>query len=508
MQQQGRILHRGRTEMRLMAMSYQDILKKQMDEKDAVTLSQKLTVLTQDLASFKNLSNDEAKQKIFSGLIGEAEPLRAVGVLLSDSAVKAKAAQMGLKKVGKEYSEGSKVQARAALIMEQLKDAQGDVVRTQDSAANKLKAANGAYTDMQEAIGGKLIPAMTPLIDKVIALLDWFNQLDPDTQGLIVKAIALSAALGPVMTVIGGLTSGIGVLLPVLRLMGPLFLTMGKAALRAGLMMLTNPLFLAVAIIATAGYLIWKHWDTIKAALGTAWEWLKAKFMQFPNMFGPLGIAVAFVIRNWDWIKATFWAGVEAIGNVWGALREKFNAAIDWFAGLGTRFYELGSNLIAGLAKGIMGKLSWLKDTVVGAAKNVADWFAKKLDINSPSRVFIGFGHNITEGLTQGIARGQGATFRQVNRLSVGLAARGEGLTFRPVRSLSAGMTGALAAGSMAMASLAGAAPGTAGALTIGKVEIHIHQQPGEDGRALARRVHDELTQLNSSGARSLYRDD
>src|SRR3546814_12993333 len=86
-----------------------------------------MTLLTQDLASFKNLSNDVAQQKIFSGLIGEAEPLRSVGVLLSAQATEAKAAAMGLEQVNGQYTEGAKVQARAALIMEQLKDAHGDV---------------------------------------------------------------------------------------------------------------------------------------------------------------------------------------------------------------------------------------------------------------------------------------------------------------------------------------------------------------------------------------------
>src|SRR3546814_5185749 len=104
--------------MMSMSASFQDILKKQMDPGAATELSKNMTLLTQDLASFKNLSNDVAQQKIFSGLIGEAEPLRSVGVLLSAQATEAKAAAMGLEQVNGQYTEGAKVQARAALIME------------------------------------------------------------------------------------------------------------------------------------------------------------------------------------------------------------------------------------------------------------------------------------------------------------------------------------------------------------------------------------------------------
>src|SRR3546814_1677475 len=85
----GNALGRSTQEMMSMSASFQDILKKQMDPGAATELSKNMTLLTQDLASFKNLSNDVAQQKIFSGLIGEAEPLRSVGVLLSAQATEA-----------------------------------------------------------------------------------------------------------------------------------------------------------------------------------------------------------------------------------------------------------------------------------------------------------------------------------------------------------------------------------------------------------------------------------
>src|SRR3546814_9798933 len=69
----GNALGRSTQEMMSMSASFQDILKKQMDPGAATELSKNMTLLTQDLASFKNLSNDVAQQKIFSGLLGEAE---------------------------------------------------------------------------------------------------------------------------------------------------------------------------------------------------------------------------------------------------------------------------------------------------------------------------------------------------------------------------------------------------------------------------------------------------
>src|SRR3546814_20052106 len=80
----GNALGRSNQEMMSMSASFQDILKKQMDPGAATELSKNMTLLTKDLASVKNLSNDVAQQKTFYGRFGDTEPLRSVGVLLTE----------------------------------------------------------------------------------------------------------------------------------------------------------------------------------------------------------------------------------------------------------------------------------------------------------------------------------------------------------------------------------------------------------------------------------------
>jgi hypothetical protein len=86
-----------------------------------------MAMLAADASSFYNVPLDVALEKIRSGLSGEAEPLRAFGVFLSDAAMKAKAAQMGLAGLNGELTEGQKITVRAALIQEQLGTANGDL---------------------------------------------------------------------------------------------------------------------------------------------------------------------------------------------------------------------------------------------------------------------------------------------------------------------------------------------------------------------------------------------
>lgn len=160
----GNTLGRSTQEIQRSALAFQELFGKSLAPEQAAELSKQFAVLTQDLASFKNLSNEVAQQKLFSGLVGEAEPLRAVGVFLSETAVQAKAAELGLTGVNDVLTDQEKIVARAAIIQEQLANAQGDVERTSGSTANQIKTMNAAVEELQVAIGQRLLPQLTPFI--------------------------------------------------------------------------------------------------------------------------------------------------------------------------------------------------------------------------------------------------------------------------------------------------------------------------------------------------------
>lgn len=167
----GNAMGRSTQEIQRGALAFQELFGKALDPAQAAELSKQFAVLTQDLASFKNLSNEVAQQKLFSGLTGEAEPLRAVGVFLSEAAVEAKALQLGIKGVNGDLTDQQKIVARAAVIQEQLAMANGDVLRTGGSAANQIKTLDAAVEELQVAIGSKLLPLFTPLVTGLAAIV-------------------------------------------------------------------------------------------------------------------------------------------------------------------------------------------------------------------------------------------------------------------------------------------------------------------------------------------------
>lgn len=131
-------------------------------------LSKDMSNLAADVSSFYNIPLDEALNKLRSGLVGEAEPMRALGVLLNEDAIKAEAFRMGLVKGGQALTEQAKVQARASLITKGLADAQGDLARTQNSTSNQFRKFTGSVQNMAVSFGQMLLPT----IDKVLAVLN------------------------------------------------------------------------------------------------------------------------------------------------------------------------------------------------------------------------------------------------------------------------------------------------------------------------------------------------
>lgn len=121
-----------------------------------------------DLSSFYNVSSAEAFQAIQSGLSGEAEPLRRFGIFISDAAMKAQAAQMGLTD---ELTEQQKVMVRHRLIMQGLGDAQGDLERTSRGFANQQRAAGGRIQSILSMLGGPLTTAATGAFRGLNAIL-------------------------------------------------------------------------------------------------------------------------------------------------------------------------------------------------------------------------------------------------------------------------------------------------------------------------------------------------
>jgi len=193
----------------------------------AAGMSTNLVRLAADLASFNNIDPREALDKLRSGLVGEAEPLRSVGVLLNEAGVKAKALELGLGGVGRELTEAEKVQARYALILDQTQTAQGDFARTSTGLANAQRIIRASFADLRTELGSAFLPVVAQaaswlaqqLPRALQAVQSAVQQLAPIIQAVL--SGDLRGALDGVLALVGGLAER---LKPVLAQWGAAFL--------------------------------------------------------------------------------------------------------------------------------------------------------------------------------------------------------------------------------------------------------------------------------------------
>lgn len=139
-------------------------------EAQAYDMSTALTQLTGDVASFYNISQDLAYIKLKSVFTGEAETLKDLGVVMTQSALDQYALANGYGKTTSEMTEQEKVALRLAFVQKQLSAASGDFIRTSDSWANQVRVMQLQLQSLKATVGQGLINLFTPVL-KVINIL-------------------------------------------------------------------------------------------------------------------------------------------------------------------------------------------------------------------------------------------------------------------------------------------------------------------------------------------------
>lgn len=133
--------------------------------KDAtLEMSEGITKLTGDVASFYNLDHEVAFEKLRSGITGETEPLKSLGVVMTVANLEAYRLSQGITTSYKSMSEAQKVALRYNFILDTLSDAQGDFTKTQGSWSNQVRILGGQIQQLGAILGGFLQKILYPVL--------------------------------------------------------------------------------------------------------------------------------------------------------------------------------------------------------------------------------------------------------------------------------------------------------------------------------------------------------
>lgn len=285
-----------------------------------VDMSKDMVGLAGDMASFYNLDLKTAFEKIRSGISGETEPLKQLGINMSVANLEAYALSQGITTAYNEMSQAEQVMLRYNYLMSTTADAQGDFARTQDSHANQTRLLSESWLEFTGVMAEQLLPVLTTIVS-------WLNN--------IVAFLTENADM--VSAVLVGLATTVGILAVawVVHAAAQWLAVAANQALIVSL--LSNPiLWIAIIIgVLVAAMYRWiqsiggvkNAWEICKLALIVGWNAVKLAFFT----------GVYWVIDLVDKLKLCWQKAGVAIANFMGdmkvsvltILQNMINGAID-----------------------------------------------------------------------------------------------------------------------------------------------------------------------------------
>jgi uncharacterized protein YqgV (UPF0045/DUF77 family) len=181
-------------------------------EQKAYDMAKGLTELSYDMASFYNMDVEEAFTKLQAGITGEIEPLKRLGIVINETTVATYAYANGIAEQGEKLTEQEKIVARYGLIMDQTSKAQGDLARTLDSPANKMRIFKEQIGLAMIALGQGLIPIVLKVVDIIKPFVEKFTNASDETKKFITVLLLIATATGPVLLILGQMVKAVSTL--------------------------------------------------------------------------------------------------------------------------------------------------------------------------------------------------------------------------------------------------------------------------------------------------------
>lgn len=401
------------------------ILLKQTDKSstEVANMSVSLTKLSGDLASFHNISSGDAAQKLFSGLSGESEPLKSLGIFINEAAVQAKALELGLGDASGALTDQEKILARYHLILGATADAQGDYALTADSLANVQRTLGAQFENLKAELGEGLAPIFAELLGTVSEampqILDWlgpkmsasiegtktvFGTFGPIVQDAFGSALEWAQSVWPqveeqvssVMESIGGVLQSFADLAislwdfigeDIMRIVGNL---------AKGLLPVFSHLFDGVKAIFDAFAALFRgDWEALGQAILDLWDASVGVLKEAINTLIPAVI---------DLFTSLGSSLLEVIGSALGGIVEFFGGLggqiLDALGDFGSLLWDAGASIIDGLIGGIESGINALASTLQGVTNLIPSW---KGPAEVDRRLLYGNGRLIMQGLNEGL---------------------------------------------------------------------------------------------------------
>ncbi len=224
-----------------------------------------------------------------------------------------------------------------------------------DNLTGQLTILKSTLESIAIQIGGKLTPYIKTLTEKLQGAAEWFKGLSDEQQNLIIKIALIAASVGPMLLVVGKMTTGIG---GAVTSFGKLASSVRKAGGVIG--WLKSPGIIVVAVLAAivaAGILVVKNWDKITAAARRMGSFLK-------GVLGKIGIDTEKMKKAINSAKGEWGKLSRAASKMWAEVRPVVSA----IGGLFNRVFKV---VLGGAIGGAIGLIGSVVGTIVEVGSGI-----------------------------------------------------------------------------------------------------------------------------------------
>ena len=142
----------------------------------AYVLSKNLTQLAYDEGSYWNKGVAETFTAMSSAISGEIEPIRRLGIDLTQARLQQELLALGFNKQVSSLSQADKAVLRYIAIMKQTSNVQGNLAQTIQSPANQIKILKAQLDMLAKSVGSLLYPALKSILPPLIAAVQLIRE--------------------------------------------------------------------------------------------------------------------------------------------------------------------------------------------------------------------------------------------------------------------------------------------------------------------------------------------
>lgn len=350
-----------------------------LGNKDITDMSIALSGLAGDMASFYNLDPEEAFEKLRSGISGETEPLKQLGINMSVVNLEAFAMSKGITKSYDSMTQAEQATLRYQYIMETTADAQGDYSKTADSTANKTRTTMLQFQTLSAELGQQLLPIVNDVLGASQSVIKWFNNLDASGKRVVLILGGIALAIGPVATAIGGLiTIGTGIskiteamkkweVVTKLQAVATKAMTIAQGALNAVMNMNTISL-IVIAIVALIAIIVvlWNkcEWfrEGVMTVINAIWGAIQSVGSFIMGVFQNVFNFVSGIFTNlWNVIQIVVNTIVSIFSTAWNTIKNVATTVWNGILGL----FSAGGKIFTGVVEGIAGVFKTIVNALI-----------------------------------------------------------------------------------------------------------------------------------------------